>query len=91
MLLCNHALRASLQANWLLSKESELHEMKSSNIGGQAVIEGIMMKNGAKYAIAVRKPNGEIEQAALRGQGPHRCPWMELRRIHDHIADHQLP
>jgi uncharacterized protein YqhQ len=61
MLLCNHALRASLQANWLLSKESELHEMKSSNIGGQAVIEGIMMKNGEKYAIAVRKPNGEIE------------------------------
>lgn len=35
--------------------------MKSSNIGGQAVLEGIMMKNGAKYAVAVRKPNGEIE------------------------------
>ena len=35
--------------------------MKSSNIGGQAVIEGIMMKNGPEYAIAVRKPNGEIE------------------------------
>ncbi len=35
--------------------------MKSSNIGGQAVLEGIMMKNGPKYAVAVRKPNGEIE------------------------------
>lgn len=35
--------------------------MKSSNIGGQAVLEGIMMKNGADYAVAVRKPNGEIE------------------------------
>ena len=35
--------------------------MKSSNIGGQAVIEGIMMKNGPKYAVAVRKPDGEIE------------------------------
>ena len=34
--------------------------MKSSNIGGQAVLEGIMMKNGSKYAIAVRKPDGEI-------------------------------
>ncbi|MFV0361732.1 MAG: DUF1385 domain-containing protein [Suipraeoptans sp.] len=34
--------------------------MKSSNIGGQAVLEGIMMKNGDKYAVAVRKPNGEI-------------------------------
>lgn len=35
--------------------------MKSSNIGGQAVLEGIMMKNGPKYAVAVRKPDGDIE------------------------------
>ena len=35
--------------------------MKSSNIGGQAVLEGIMMKNGSKYAVAVRKPDGEIK------------------------------
>ena len=34
--------------------------MKSSNIGGQAVLEGIMMKHKDDYAIAVRKPNGEI-------------------------------
>lgn len=34
--------------------------MKSSNIGGQAVLEGIMMRNGGKYSVAVRKPNGEI-------------------------------
>lgn len=31
------------------------------SIGGQAVIEGIMMKNDDKYAIAVRKPDKEIE------------------------------
>ncbi|MBR4719374.1 MAG: DUF1385 domain-containing protein [Lachnospiraceae bacterium] len=31
-----------------------------SGIGGQAVIEGIMMKNGDKYAVAVRTPEGEI-------------------------------
>ena len=31
-----------------------------SGIGGQAVLEGIMMKNGDKYSVAVRKPNGEI-------------------------------
>lgn len=31
------------------------------SIGGQAVIEGIMMKNNDKYAIAVRKPDKEIE------------------------------
>ncbi|MCQ5202939.1 DUF1385 domain-containing protein [Mordavella massiliensis] len=35
--------------------------MKSSNIGGQAVLEGIMMKNKEDYAVAVRKTNGEIE------------------------------
>lgn len=31
-----------------------------SGIGGQAVLEGIMMKNKEEYAVAVRKPNGEI-------------------------------
>ncbi len=35
--------------------------MKYSGIGGQAVIEGIMMKNQSDYATAVRKPDGEIE------------------------------
>ncbi len=35
--------------------------MKYSGIGGQAVIEGVMMKNGDEYATAVRKPDGEIE------------------------------
>lgn len=35
--------------------------MKSSNIGGQAVLEGVMMKNKDAYAVAVRKPDGEIE------------------------------
>lgn len=34
--------------------------MKSSGIGGQAVMEGIMMKNGDTYAVAVRKPDKEI-------------------------------
>ncbi|MFV0528694.1 MAG: DUF1385 domain-containing protein [Lachnospiraceae bacterium] len=35
--------------------------MKPSNIGGQAVMEGIMMRHGDKYSIAVRKPDQEIE------------------------------
>lgn len=34
--------------------------MKSSNIGGQAVLEGIMMKHNEEYSVAVRKPDGEI-------------------------------
>ena len=34
--------------------------MKSSNIGGQAVLEGIIMKHKDAYSVAVRKPDGEI-------------------------------
>ena len=34
--------------------------MKYSGIGGQAVMEGVMMRNGNKYAVAVRKPDNDI-------------------------------
>lgn len=34
--------------------------MKKTSIGGQAVIEGVMMKGPEDIAIAVRKPDGEI-------------------------------
>lgn len=34
--------------------------MRYSGIGGQAVMEGVMMKNQGKYAVAVRKPDQEI-------------------------------
>ncbi len=32
-----------------------------SGIGGQAVLEGVMMKNKEAYAVSVRKPDGTIE------------------------------
>lgn len=35
--------------------------VKPSGIGGQAVLEGVMMKNRDRYAVAVRKPDGKIE------------------------------
>lgn len=35
--------------------------MARVSIGGQAVMEGVMMKNNDKYAVAVRKPDKEIE------------------------------
>ena len=35
--------------------------MRSSNIGGQAVMEGIMMRHKDKYSIAVRRPDNGIE------------------------------
>lgn len=34
--------------------------MKFSGIGGQAVMEGVMMRNGKDYAIAVRLNDGSI-------------------------------
>ncbi|MCI9167985.1 MAG: DUF1385 domain-containing protein [Dorea sp.] len=52
--------------------------MKSSNIGGQAVLEGIMMKHKDEYAVAVRKPDGEIfvKKDEYRGIG-----WKPLTKI----------
>lgn len=35
--------------------------MRNSGIGGQAVIEGIMMRNQDKYSVGVRRPDKEIE------------------------------
>ena len=31
-----------------------------SGIGGQAVLEGVMMKNKDDYAVAIRKADGDI-------------------------------
>lgn len=53
--------------------------MKSSNIGGQAVLEGIMMKNGSKYAVAVRKPDGEIE--VMEDEYKSFVKWEKLTKI----------
>ena len=44
--------------------------MKTSGIGGQAVIEGIMMRNKDKYAIAVRKPDNNIEVSVKNCTNP---------------------
>lgn len=37
-----------------------MNKRVNSGIGGQAVIEGIMMRNKENYSISVRKPDGEI-------------------------------
>lgn len=41
-----------------------------ATVGGQAVIEGVMMRSGKNLAIAVRKPGGDVE-VVLR-------PWFSL-------------
>ncbi|MDE6980392.1 MAG: DUF1385 domain-containing protein [Lachnospiraceae bacterium] len=43
--------------------------MKYSKIGGQAVMEGIMMRNENQYAVAVRKPDREIEVEIFQYKG----------------------
>jgi uncharacterized protein YqhQ len=35
-----------------------------SNVGGQAVLEGVMMRGPGNWAVAVRTPNGEIAQVS---------------------------
>ena len=53
--------------------------MKPSGIGGQAVIEGIMMRNKDKYSIAVRKPDNEIEVVVRESRLiTEKHPWLNL-------------
>ena len=40
-----------------------------SGIGGQAVLEGVMMKNKEEYAVSVRKPDGKIETKKEKYEG----------------------
>jgi len=40
-----------------------------SGIGGQAVLEGVMMKNNDRYAVALRKPDGQIQVEKENYQG----------------------
>ena len=54
--------------------------MRYSGIGGQAVMEGVMMKNADRYAVAVRKPDQEIAvevkdyQGAVRNEKVRHIP-----------------
>ncbi|MBQ9488541.1 MAG: DUF1385 domain-containing protein [Lachnospiraceae bacterium] len=59
-----------------MSKKIKKHY---SGIGGQAVLEGVMMKNKEKYAVAVRKPSGEIAVEVENFQGMlHGSKILEL-------------
>jgi uncharacterized protein YqhQ len=50
----------------------------SAAIGGQAVLEGVMMRGPRNWAVAVRKPDGEIAQVA-RGIDPLMARHWTLR------------
>ena len=53
--------------------------MRYSGIGGQAVMEGVMMKNGDHYAVAVRKPDREIVVEA--SVYPGLCKNLAIRNM----------
>ena len=57
---------------------------KMTSIGGQAIIEGVMMKGPSKIAMAVRKPDGEIiiEEKESKGIGK----WAKVPIIRGVIA-----
>jgi uncharacterized protein YqhQ len=42
----------------------------SASIGGQAVLEGVMMRGPSTWAVAVRKPDGEIAQVTNTIESP---------------------
>lgn len=49
---------------------------KSSSIGGQAVIEGVLMKNNSRIAIAVRRPDKKISV-----KKENMTPWAKKCRV----------
>ena len=53
--------------------------MKYSGIGGQAVMEGVMMRNKDEYAVAVRLENGDIEVEKKKYKGV--CPYESVMKI----------
>src|SRR5918996_3467065 len=46
-----------------------------TNVGGQAVLEGVMMRGPSNWAVAVRKPDGDIAQV----NQPIRSPMARHR------------
>ena len=55
-----------------------MSDKKTTVYGGQAVMEGVMMRGTAHYAMAVRKPNGEIHvvKRAIKNHANKR-PWLK--------------
>jgi len=56
---------------------SNSKEKFKSKIGGQALIEGVMMRGIDKAAMACRLPNGEIEVEEWGVKGGKNAPWYK--------------
>ena len=58
--------------------------MKKTSIGGQALMEGIMMRGPKTTAMAVRNPQGEIVLETFPTEGKKRpaiCRWPIIRGV----------
>jgi len=59
----------------------------SQPIGGQAVLEGVMMRGPSNWAVAVRKPNGAIAQVSKKVESAMaRHRWLRLPIVRGVVA-----
>ena len=49
-----------------MAKKEKKTNVKCTSIGGQAVIEGVMMMGRTSYCTAVREPDGDIQVERIR-------------------------
>ena len=68
-------------------KKALPEKSKKTSIGGQALIEGIMMRGPKKSAMAVRDPDGEIvmekwDTKSATKEGFFKLPVVRLSLIH---------
>ncbi|MGZ4372446.1 MAG: DUF1385 domain-containing protein [Gaiellaceae bacterium] len=47
-----------------------------ANVGGQAVLEGVMMRGASNWAVAVRKPDGDIAEVHQPIKSPMARHWV---------------
>src|SRR5579863_4247893 len=66
---------------WSAIRSAALPMLQSSEevlVGGQAVIEGVMMRSPHSFAVAVRRPNGSIAVAEDYLDRPsEKHPWLK--------------
>ena len=62
--------------------DGKLNAQRDAPVGGQAVLEGVMMRGVAHWAVAVRKPTPEQLRggASARGEEADRAPARSRSR-----------
>jgi uncharacterized protein YqhQ len=59
----------------------------SANVGGQAVLEGVMMRTPSSWSVAVRRPDGEVSCVSNAISSPaSRRRWLRLPVIRGVVA-----